>query len=116
MAKWSMTFEEGDEVTLKGIDMIERLGNRLLDLATTAMPLLVAEKRLAQNERNAALSARRAEGLDTVTHASGCECRFCHPIPEKGAGPLPGLEEEICRVLRQHGIGHKVVPEPEEKL
>ena len=111
MAKLSFTFEEGDEVALARVETVERLGNRLLDMASTILPTIAA----SQARRQASPPA------DVVTHARSCACRFCKPrstgvdrdevrrlmadtlekfglaVPKAEPGPEPGTpsEEEL---------------------
>ena len=73
MAKWSfnVTFEEGDEVAAKRLDVVERLSNRILDATFSALPLLARARRQAP--------APLPPDMDVVTHASTCNCHSCHP-------------------------------------
>jgi hypothetical protein len=94
MAKWSSnyTFEESDEVASQRVEAIERVTNRLLDIAVTALPVIARASRkastlpmIAQARRKASTPPRPTslpvgeEGV--VTHAQSCACNFCRPRP-----------------------------------
>lgn len=111
MGKWALnlTFEEGDEVAAQRIESTERLTNRLLDLAVTALPII------AKKASRQALTPRRPDSLPAgkegaVTHARNCACNFCQPRPVSETA----VEEMIEERLRAFGLSiPKEEPGPE---
>jgi hypothetical protein len=81
MAKWSSnyTFEESDEVASQRVEAIERVTNRLLDIAVTALPVIARASRKASTPPRPTSLPVGEEGV--VTHAQSCACNFCRPRP-----------------------------------
>jgi hypothetical protein len=100
MGKWALnlTFEEGDEVAAQRIESTERLANRLLDLAVTALPVIARASRKAPTPSRPDSLPAGKEG--PVTHARNCACNFCQPRPVSETA----VEEMIEERLRAYGF------------
>jgi hypothetical protein len=84
MAKWSSnyTFEESDEVASQRVEAIERVTNRLLDIAVTALPVIARASRKARKASTPPRPTSLPVGEEgVVTHAQSCACNFCRPRP-----------------------------------
>jgi hypothetical protein len=73
------TFEESDEVASQRVEAIERVTNRLLDIAVTALPVIARASRKASTPPRPTSLPVGEEGV--VTHAQSCACNFCRPRP-----------------------------------
>lgn len=103
MGKWALnlTFEEGDEVAAQRIESTERLANRLLDLAVTALPVIARASRKAPTPRPLPRLVSFPGGkAGTVTHAHDCACNSCQPTPVSESA----VEEMIEERLRALGV------------